>query len=136
VVIGFLWERKQQQGQKTMVTSFRDFSRTMKFRAGKGQIAMTADEYARIPNLNGQEHVADPIIHVKYFNPCGSETWYIMELDKETGDTFGFFTSSMCREGEMGYASIPELADIVLRFGLGIERDIHWKPTPLSKVRK
>ena len=37
-------------------------------------------------------------------------------------------------EPELGYASLSEIASVRLRFGLGIERDLHFTPTqtPLS----
>ena len=70
---------------------------------------------------------------VKFFNPAGAATWLFTELNPEDGDTlFG-----LCDLGfgtpELGYASLRELADFRGRFGLGIERDRHFKAAyPLS----
>jgi len=63
---------------------------------------------------------------VKFFNPCGAATWLFSEL-AEDGDTlFGLCDLGMgCPE--LGYASLSELSGIRLRFGLKIERDMHWK---------
>ena len=118
-----------------MTTEFRPFARTMKLRAGRGQVALTAEEFKRIPKLYAQDGLGDEaIVHVKYFDPTGSYTWYLTELDPEEGIAFAYTVSSHCPEGELGYVSIPELAEIVVRFGLGVERDIHWKPTRLGDV--
>lgn len=63
---------------------------------------------------------------VKFFNPCGASTWLISEMD-EDGRMFG-----LCDLGqgftELGYVMLDELESIRLPFGLGIERDRHWKP--------
>lgn len=39
-------------------------------------------------------------------------------------------------DDELGYFSLHELATVKVRFGLSIERDLYWKPEPLSKVVK
>jgi len=65
---------------------------------------------------------------VKFFNPCGSATWLFTEL-AEDGDTlFGLCDLGM-GEPEHGYASLAELSAVRLRFGLKIERDLHFKAT-------
>lgn len=63
---------------------------------------------------------------VKLFNPLGSGTWLLTELDPENPDiAFG-----LCDLGfpELGSVSISELESIRLPLGLGIERDRHWSP--------
>ena len=68
----------------------------------------------------------DPRPVVKLFNPCGSQTWLITELEPGTNDAFG-----LCDMGqglpELGYVSIDELAALKLPFNMGIERDIHFE---------
>ncbi len=61
---------------------------------------------------------------VKLFNPTGVGTWYLTELDPVTNIAFG-----LCDLGspELGYVSINELASVRVGFGLGIERDLHFK---------
>ena len=62
---------------------------------------------------------------VKYFDPCGSATWYITEYDGQ--DTmYGYVTG--LQEDEYGYVSYKELCETKTRFGLGIERDLNWNP--------
>ena len=59
---------------------------------------------------------------VKYFNPCGSQTWLITELD-EDGRMFGLCDLGM-GSPELGYVMLDELQTLRVGFGLGIERDI------------
>jgi len=33
--------------------------------------------------LGSQEKEKDPLVIAKFFDPCGSATWYITEYDKE-----------------------------------------------------
>jgi hypothetical protein len=62
---------------------------------------------------------------VKLFNPCGAATWLLSELDEDGDTAFGVCDLGM-GEPEMGYVSLEELASVELRFGLYIERDIHF----------
>jgi hypothetical protein len=61
---------------------------------------------------------------VKLFNPVGAATWLLSELD-EDGIAFGLCDLGH-GEPELGYVSLEELASVRLRFGLYIERDIHF----------
>jgi hypothetical protein len=54
------------------------------------------------------------------------------EYNPEDGTAFG---KCIIHEEEIGYFSIPELESITLRFGLKIERDIHFKPTPIRDCK-
>jgi hypothetical protein len=63
---------------------------------------------------------------VKFFNPTGSGTWLITELDPETNLMFGLCDLGMGYP-EIGYVSFDELREVRCAFGLGIERDMHWK---------
>lgn len=62
---------------------------------------------------------------VKLFNPVGGATWLLSELDEDGDTAFGLCDLGM-GEPEMGYVSLSEMAEIRLRFGLYIERDIHF----------
>ena len=86
-----------------------------------------------IPVFYETEGVEDPICAVKLFNPCGAGTWYIIEYDEETNEAYGYVELG---ESELGYFSITELAAYKGRFGLGIERDLYFEPTPLSLIKK
>lgn len=84
----------------------------------------------KLPPLYSQEKVEDPIAQVKLFNPTGAGTWYLTEYDPETKIAFGL---CVIHEAELGNVSIEELEGFRGRFGLGIERDLHWTPRPLSE---
>lgn len=63
---------------------------------------------------------------VKLFYPAGAGTWLITEVDPEDPDRlFGLCDAGMGAP-ELGYVSLSELEAIRGRFGLGIERDLHW----------
>ena len=81
-----------------------------------------------------------PIV-VKYFNPCGAQTWFISEGEEQHGngqsdwELFGW-----CELGfgpgcsELGYVMLSELESLTLPGGLGIERDLYYGPHMLSEV--
>ncbi len=95
---------------------------------------LTQEIRNQLPTLYSQDEVEDPTVQVKFFDPCGSFTWYILEYDGE--DTFfAFVKSHLCPEGELGYVSLSELNSIKGPLGLGIERDIHYQPKPLSQCK-
>lgn len=85
-----------------------------------------------IPAIGAAAHVADPLAYVKLFDPTGSWSWYLTEANPETGEAFGLVKGF---ETELGYIDLNELADTPLRFGLRIERDLHFTPRPLSEIR-
>ena len=74
---------------------------------------------------NAQQEGVDHQPVVKFFNPCGAATWLFTELHD------GDLLYGLCDLGmgfpEIGYASLQELAEINVGFGLGIERDRHFK---------
>lgn len=88
------------------------------------------------PALYANEELpADQVpIRAKFFTPWGSWTWYMTEYDPETGRAFGFVTSHMCPEGELGYFMIPELAELRGSWGLTIERDMYFEGRTLADV--
>lgn len=93
---------------------------------------MTKAIEKKIPKLYSQEKVNDPIVYVKFFCPWSNWTWYATEYDPETRQCFGYVEG---HEGELGYFSLDELETITGFGGLKIERDLHFKPTPLSVIK-
>jgi hypothetical protein len=104
----------------------------------------------QMPALYAQEQERDPLVHVKYFDPVGSWTWYAtegspvdedgyMDTEKEKVD-FLFFGLVVGFEPELGYFSLNELktAKEGLRGlrALPIERDIHFRPQQLSEIKR
>jgi Protein of unknown function (DUF2958) len=85
----------------------------------------------QLPPLYSTETTPDPIAWVKFFTPDASWTWYATEFDGE--DTF--FGLVQEQDEELGYFSLSELQTLQGPFGLTVERDISFKPTPLSALR-
>jgi hypothetical protein len=70
---------------------------------------------------------------VKLFNPCGAATWLLTEIDPDD-ETVAW---GLCDLGmgfpEFGTVSLEELSAYRGRFGLGIERDLHFEASgPIS----
>lgn len=71
-------------------------------------------------NKNGDKSF--PFV-VKLFNPYGSGTWYLSELDD---NDIAFGRCDLGYGAELGYISLQELKDYRSPLGLGIERDLYW----------
>jgi hypothetical protein len=72
----------------------------------------------------------DPIVQVKFFHPLSNWTWFA------AGYTDGHFWGLV--DGafvETGIFSLEEMKSVKL-LGLGIERDLHFEPKPMSEVRQ
>ena len=72
---------------------------------------------------------------VKFFNPMGTGTWYVIEGEEQDVD-FLFFGLVELYEQEFGYFSLKELESINLPFGLKIERDINFENTKMQDILK
>jgi len=108
---------------------------------------MTKEVRDALPPLYSQDGKGkEAKVVVKFFTPTSSFTWFVTEASavtpegeylplkeaegKEVEDTilFGFVTSSLCPEGEFGYISLNELTTVKGPLGLGVERDLHFRP--------
>ena len=99
----------------------------------RGHKLLTKVLRRRLPPLyatDGQGEKALAI--VKYFTPDSSWYWYGVEFD---GDDL-FFGLVIGHEAEMGYFRLSELAELTGQWGLPVERDKWFQPTPLREVRK
>lgn len=95
------------------------------------------------------------LVRVKFFDPTGRFTFYVTEANALLSDgsevpfeklngnqpmdvtLFGFCISPLGEDcDEWGYQSLNELQELRGRFGLGIERDLHFKPCAFSEVRR
>ena len=77
---------------------------------------------------NGARPGADHKPPLKLFNPTGSATWLVSELDPEDPDIAHCLADLGMGHPEIGSVRISELAAFRGRFGLGIERDLHFRP--------
>lgn len=82
---------------------------------------------------NEKKEPEDTKVIFKLFNPTGTGTWYITEGDLSTGELFGY---CHIHTGELGYVDLNELKAFRGRFGLRIERDLHWKGTLVDAMKE
>ena len=80
-----------------------------------------------------------PICIAKFFNPCGSQTWWATEYNSKDRIFFGFVTGMAY--DEWGYFSLTELEELKVGFcgmdvGLGIERDLYFTSVPIKQALK
>ena len=87
-----------------------------------------------IPDLYETERSLNPLCQIKLFTPTSIFTWFIIEISKNDMDTCYGLVEGF--ESELGYFSLKELENIKGALGLGVERDISFKPTALEIVRK
>lgn len=89
-------------------------------------------EKMKIPKLYETEEQKDPIAHIKLF--IDGWTWYITELSIDDDICFGYVVSPF--GSELGYFSLQEIQEVKGSLGIGVERDLYFKPTPLSQIKK
>ena len=94
---------------------------------------ITPELQARFLEIGEQAEESDPVIVAKFFNPCGSQTWWAISYDPEYNICFGYVTGMFV--DELGSFSIDEMEALRLPFGLRIERDIHFDECRLSDVK-
>lgn len=87
----------------------------------------------RTPLIDETATSSDPLLTAKFFDPCGSWTWYLIELDTDNDTAYGYVEGHY---NELGYFSIKELESIKRPYGLRIERDVYFEPTPYSTIKK
>lgn len=102
---------------------------------------LTKEIRNKLPKLRSTDGQGDDaIVIVKFFDPCGSWTWYATEgepiLDEEGNEIdFHFFGLVDGFEKELGTFSLNELASVKVGFGLGIERDMYFTRKRLGDYR-
>lgn len=95
---------------------------------------MTPELAARFKEVGSQEALGDKaIVIAKFFDPCGSWTWYATEYDPKANICFGLVQGF---ELEYGDFSLTELQSLPKKMGVGIERDIYWKERPVGEVHQ
>lgn len=95
---------------------------------------MTDQIKKALPELGSTQNQKDPIVQAKFFDPMGSWSWYAIEFDGE--DQFFGLVDGF--EKEIGYFSLAELESVKLPDGKTnrIERDMYFKPQPLSQLKQ
>ena len=86
---------------------------------------------AQETKLSANAEKKDGFAYVKLFNPAGIGTWYLSEL-YPNGLAYGL---AHIHEKEFGLVDINELKSLELPFGLSIERDKWFDPTPLEDCK-
>jgi hypothetical protein len=120
---------------------------------------VTAEIKKTLPGPRATENDGDPLARVKFFNPAGVGTWYategwnvirepgggyreapLSEYPRTNGETiedtifFGWVSLGM-GEGELGTFSLREIEAFKGPLGIGIERDLYFRPTKLSEIK-
>ena len=85
-----------------------------------------------IPKLYETEEQTDPIAYIKLF--LENWTWFITEISIDKNICFGYVVSPF--GAELGYFSLDEIKGLRGSLCLGVERDLEFKPTKLSSVKK
>lgn len=96
-------------------------------------VLITKEIEAKLPRVGATESipVEEKIVQVKFFDPCGAGTWWVVEYDPATRECFGFAQLGLGPDcDEWGYIGLDELERLPKRFGLGIERDRGFRPKP------
>ena len=75
--------------------------------------------------------IGDRTAYARYFFPMGAYTAYMLEYDPK--ERIGFGAVTMGYGWELGYMSLKEMEEVKVK-GLGIERDLYFKPTKLHEI--
>ena len=87
---------------------------------------------ATVPPLYATEDEDDPVARVKLFSRAW--TWYVTEYDPATGEALGIVEGFA---DEWGYFDVRDLEALNRAKGYNVvERDEHFEPAPMSRVRR
>lgn len=113
-------------------------------------LLLTQEIRNQLPPLYTHENTPDPIAIVKFFSPYSNWTWWVWEgspvdedgimigpgESKKPAVDFLCFGAVQGFEFELGYISLNELEHARGPLGIpGVERDLYFKPIPLSQIR-
>jgi hypothetical protein len=94
----------------------------------RGKAVEMDERIAAMPKLYEADGLGDrAMVMLHYF--AGGADWYLYELDRETLEAFGLADLGFGFP-ELGYIPVPEIV------AAGAELDLHFKPRPLTAVRK
>lgn len=98
------------------------------------QELMPKEVAATVPPLYATEDEGDPVARVKLFSCVSGWTWYVTEYDSATGEAFGLVEGFA---DEWGYFDVRDLEALNHAKGYNVvERDEHFEPAPVSRVRR
>ena len=97
---------------------------------------LTKEILKRFEDVGSQENNPDPIIICKFFNPVGAGNWYATEYNPVDKIFFGYVSIFGDYNDEWGSFSLDEMENTPLRFGMHIERDLHFGERKSSEVIK
>ena len=86
--------------------------------------------YSTTTELPSNEH---GVFVCKFFDPCGSWTWYVLEGSEEENGDWRFYGLVDGHEKEWGCFMLSELQSVKGPLGLGIERDIFFEDEKAAK---
>jgi hypothetical protein len=92
---------------------------------------LTQEIRKKLPDIGSQADNLNPTIIVKFFCPWNHWTWFAYEFDGED-IFFGYVKGDF---DEIGSFSLSELESVKGPMRLTIERDIHFRPKPLSQCK-
>jgi hypothetical protein len=94
-----------------------------------------------LPPLYSTEEtpIAEKTVVCKFFNPMGRGTWYVVEGEKREDGDWLFFGVAHIHEPEWGYFTLSQLENVQIHvshlgLGLGIERDINFRPRKIKSL--
>jgi hypothetical protein len=76
----------------------------------------------------------DKVAVAKFFNPCGSWTWFAVEGEATEEGDFEFWGLVQGHEAEWGYFRLSELTAFRGQLGLPLERDLYFTPTRMGDL--
>jgi hypothetical protein len=87
----------------------------------------------RLPTITeiADMNLDEVVCKVKLFNPTGRGNWYIAAYDPETRVAWGVAEIHSREAGPIDMAEIVHYRD---RFGLPIERDLHYSPRTVAAL--
>ncbi len=99
---------------------------------------MTKELAGKIPAIGSTKNAADiedVVVPAKLFSPYSSWTWYVLELNPDTGECFGLVDTA--NGHEYGYFELTELSELKFNGMIPmVERDLYWVPRTVGEIRR
>lgn len=104
----------------------------------RGMKLLTEEIKKKLPKLGVTSNQAAPVAVVKFFDPTGSWTWFVIEGQEQEDGDWLFYGLVHGFEKELGYFRLSELehckdGQTGLK-ALLIERDLYWQPKTLQEI--